>query len=53
MRALHRLTALQVKSARPGKYADGGGLWLIKRSDGGGQWMLRVSIHGMSVAYLA
>lgn len=46
MRLLNRLTAAEVKAAPPGKYADGGGLWLHKRDDGGGQWFLRVSIHG-------
>lgn len=30
----------------PGKYADGGGLWLHRRDDGGGQWFLRVTVHG-------
>ncbi len=29
-----------------GKYGDGGGLWLLKRSDGGAQWTFRYSIHG-------
>ncbi len=46
MRTLNRLSALQVKAAAPGKYADGGGLWLHKRDDGGGQWFLRVTVHG-------
>ncbi|MEN8949919.1 tyrosine-type recombinase/integrase [Planktotalea arctica] len=46
MRALNRLSALKVKTAPPGKYADGGGLWLHKRVGGGGQWFLRVTIHG-------
>jgi Arm DNA-binding domain len=45
-RTLNRLTASQVKAAAPGKFADGGGLWLHKRDDGGGQWFLRVTIHG-------
>ena len=45
-RSLNRLSALAVKRARPGKYADGGGLWLHKRQDGGGQWFLRVTVHG-------
>ncbi len=45
-RALHKLTAATARSARIGKYADGGGLWLHKRSDGGAQWVLRVTIHG-------
>lgn len=44
-RALNRLTAAQAKSAPPGKYCDGGGLWLHKRRDGGAQWVLRVGIH--------
>ena len=43
---LRKLTAAKVKNALPGKYADGGGLWLIKRIDGGAQWVLRVTIHG-------
>ena len=30
----------------PKKYADGGGLWLLKRTDGGGQWSFRYSLHG-------
>jgi len=46
MRATNRLTALQIKNAAAGKYADGGGLWLHRRVDGGGQWFLRVTIHG-------
>ena len=46
MRALNRLSAKAVLSLGVGKYADGGGLWLVKREDGGGQWVLRVTIHG-------
>lgn len=45
-RALNKLTALAVKNAQPGKYSDGGGLWLFKREDGGGQWVLRLTTHG-------
>jgi hypothetical protein len=45
-RALNKLSAAQVKSCAPGKYADGGGLWLHKREDGGAQWFLRVTVHG-------
>ena len=45
-RPLHKLSAMQVKAASSGKYADGGGLWLHKRRDDGGQWFLRVTIHG-------
>lgn len=45
-RGLNRLSAVAVKSAKVGKHADGGGLWLHKREDGGGQWVLRYTIHG-------
>ncbi|NKX44881.1 tyrosine-type recombinase/integrase [Roseicyclus persicicus] len=45
-RALNKLSAAQVKAAAPGKYSDGGGLWLHKRDDGGAQWFLRVTVHG-------
>jgi len=45
-RALNKLTASQVKAAQPGKFSDGGGLWLYKRKDGGAQWVLRVTVHG-------
>jgi len=46
MRAINRLSALAVKNLPPGKHADGGGLWLIKREDGGGNWIYRFAIHG-------
>ena len=45
-RPLHKLSPMAPKTNAPGKYADGGGLWLHKREDGGAQWVLRVSIHG-------
>ena len=43
---LHKLSATFVKTAKPGKYNDGQGLWLVKRADGGGQWVLRLAIFG-------
>ncbi|QMU59676.1 MAG: DUF4102 domain-containing protein [Boseongicola sp.] len=43
---LNKLNHSTVKAAQPGKYNDGGGLWLHKRIDGGGQWFLRVTVHG-------
>jgi Arm DNA-binding domain len=43
---LHKLSAITVKSAGPGKYNDGQGLWFVKRADGGGQWVLRLAIFG-------
>ena len=45
-RARNKLNAPKVRTCAPGKYSDGGGLWLVKREDGGGQWVLRVTIHG-------
>lgn len=45
-RPLYKLSAVEVRTAKPGKYADGGGLWLHKRPDGGGQWFMRYTIHG-------
>ena len=45
-RSTNRLSAVTVKTATAGKYADGGGLWFHKRPDGGGQWVLRITIHG-------
>ncbi|MGI3185600.1 tyrosine-type recombinase/integrase [Nioella aestuarii] len=46
MGARDKLTAVHVRTAQPGKYSDGAGLWLHKRPDGGAQWFLRVTIHG-------
>jgi hypothetical protein len=43
---LNKLSAAKVKALGPGKYNDGGGLWLWKREDGGLQWVLRVTVHG-------
>lgn len=44
--AKHKLSAVKVKNAPPGKYSDGDGLWLHVRADGGGQWVLRVTVNG-------
>lgn len=46
MPALHKLSSAKVRTAPPGKYSDGGGLWLVKRVDGGAQWVLRLTVHG-------
>ena len=45
-RALNKLSVVSARAAPPGKYSDGGGLWLYKRPDGGAQWVLRVTVHG-------
>ena len=42
----YKLSSNFVKTAPPGKYCDGAGLWLLKRKDGGGQWVLRLTIQG-------
>ena len=41
--ALNQMTA---RSFGQGKYADGQGLWLIKRDKVLGKWILRVVVHG-------
>jgi integrase len=43
-RALHRLTAAELKAKPKGKYSDGGGLWLYMRDDGGAQWVFRYTL---------
>lgn len=45
-RGLNKLSALAVKNVAPGKYSDGGGLWLQKRDAGAGQWFFRFTIYG-------
>ncbi len=40
------LTAVQVRQAPAGKYADGEGLWLVKADRETGSWVLRVVVHG-------
>lgn len=45
-RSLNKLSALSVKGARPGKYSDGGGLWLHKAEAGSGKWVFRFTIYG-------
>lgn len=42
----HRLTALRIKSAAPGKLEDGGGLRLLKKAEGAGSWVYRYSHLG-------
>lgn len=40
------LTALQVKNAKPGRHADGAGLYLLVRDTGSRSWLLRVMVAG-------
>lgn len=46
MAKINRLSAVNLNSLPPGKYNDGQGLWLNKRTDGGAQWFLRVTVFG-------
>ena len=46
MSAINRLSAVAVRNAKPGKYADGAGVWLHKRDEDGGRWFLRYVIGG-------
>ena len=45
-RAINRLTARAVATAKPGKYADGGGLWLQVSPSGSKAWVFRFAIAG-------
>lgn len=40
------LTPLQIKSAKPGRYADGGGLYLRVQGSGSKSWLFRAMIAG-------
>jgi len=40
------LTALGVKSAKPGRHADGRGLYLVVRDTGSRSWVARVQVGG-------
>ena len=40
------LTALRVKHAKPGRHADGGGLYLLVRESGSRSWVLRTQVDG-------
>ena len=40
------LNPMKAKSLGAGKFADGQGLWLIKRNNRVGKWILRLTVHG-------
>ena len=40
------LTAIEVKNAKPGRHADGGGLYLMVRPSGSRSWVLRAQVGG-------
>ncbi len=41
-----KLTALSVKNAKPGRHADGDGLYLLVKPSGARAWLLRVQVDG-------
>jgi len=45
---LNNLVAAQLMGKAPGQYADGGGLWLLKRTDGGAHRALAATLTGRS-----
>ena len=42
------LTALSVKNAKPGRHADGGGLYLLVKQSGARSWVYRYMLNGRS-----
>lgn len=40
------LTAIEVRNAKPGRHADGHGLYLLVRSSGSRSWVLRAQVDG-------
>jgi hypothetical protein len=48
-RAIHRLKGTQIIGKRePGRYADGGGLYLQVGPTGGRAWLFRFTLNGKS-----
>ncbi|MBA2920672.1 DUF4102 domain-containing protein [Sphingomonas sp. MAH-20] len=43
---INQLSHLRCRSLDAGRYADGQGLWLVKRSNERGKWVLRLSVWG-------
>ncbi|MFV0410761.1 MAG: tyrosine-type recombinase/integrase [Paracoccus sp. (in: a-proteobacteria)] len=46
MTQFNTLSQLRAKNLPAGKYADGQGLWLVKRRKEAGKWMVRLTISG-------
>jgi integrase len=43
---MSKLTAKAVQTAKPGRHADGGGLYLLVKPTGARSWLLRVQVDG-------
>ena len=44
----HALTAMSVKNAKPGRHADGAGLYLLVKPNGSRSWVFRFMLRGKS-----
>jgi Arm DNA-binding domain len=47
---MHKLPALAVKTAKPGRHGDGGGLWLQVGPTGTKSWLFRYMLDGQAHA---
>ena len=45
-RQLNKITTASLRSIKPGKYGDGGGLWLEISEGGSGRWFFRYMQRG-------
>lgn len=45
-RGLNKLTTRKVETAKPGRYGDGGGLWLVVSPSGAKKWVFRFTLRG-------
>jgi len=45
-RAKNKLTAIQAKTRKPGRYGDGAGLYLVVAETGARKWVFRFSLNG-------
>lgn len=45
-RGLNKLTSRKVETAKPGRYGDGGGLWLVVSPSGAKKWVFRFTRGG-------
>lgn len=46
--AIAKLTAGQLRNPKPGKYGDGGGLWLVVKDSGEAYWVFRYQLNHKS-----
>ncbi|MFQ5534935.1 MAG: Arm DNA-binding domain-containing protein, partial [Sphingomonadales bacterium] len=46
VRRTGKLSARKVATVGPGKFGDGGGLWLCMKNNGGKSWVFRYMLRG-------